>query len=86
MYLNKDNETPKSSKKILIAAAAGIAVVGVATVGYVNQEDSMDFEQLASVNPAALGHKFYAEIANPCNDWYHNASKTFLKGQAAFLP
>jgi predicted ribosomally synthesized peptide with SipW-like signal peptide len=48
MYLSKDREqAPKSSKNMIIAAAAGLAVVGVATTAYMNQEDEMDFTQLS---------------------------------------
>lgn len=73
MYLSKE-QAPKSSKKVLIAAAAGFACVGVATISYVNQEDNMDFEQLSSLSAPQMASQFYSKIANPCNQWYHNAS------------
>jgi hypothetical protein len=58
MYFEKDREqAPKSSKKMLIAAASGLAIAGVATVGYMNQADNMNFEELenlAGANPQVL--------------------------------
>jgi hypothetical protein len=72
---------------MIIAAAAGLAVVGVATVSYVSQEDEMNFTDLSSDYAAAdLAGKFFNNIASPCNKWYHDASKSFLAGQDAFLP
>ena len=85
MYLSKDREqAPKSSKKMIIAAAAGLAVCGVATVSYVNQEDNMDFTNLDT--EANLASSFLNKIAGPCDAFYHEASKNFLAGQDAFLP
>ena len=79
MYLSKDREqAPKSSKKLIIAAATGLAVAGVATVSYMNQEDSMDFETLASAS--RLGDSFFNNIDFECNHWYTGASNTFLMG------
>lgn len=68
MYLSKDREqAPQSSKKMIIAAMAGLAVAGVATVSYVNQEDNIDFENLNGMTPAHLAASFYKDIATPCN-------------------
>ena len=88
MYLSKDREqAPKSSKKMIIAAAAGLAVVGVATVSYMNQEDTMDFTELASNAKAnKLANGFFTKLADPCSNWYNNASKSFLKAQDDFVP
>lgn len=95
MYLSKDREqAPKSSKKIVLAALAGVAVVGVATVAYNNTVDNMDFEQFAefdetmelSAADVAISNKYYSQVAGPCNHWYVETSKTFDKGQLAFTP
>jgi len=89
MYLNKDREqAPKSSKKMIIAATAGLACVGVATVGYMSQQDSADFDmiELNSAKEAAFGRDFHEKVAGPCDDYYHNAAKAFLHGQDAFMP
>jgi ABC-type sugar transport system substrate-binding protein len=73
MYLSKDREqAPKSSKKMIIAATAGLAVAGVATVSYMNQSDNLDFTQLASA--PQLGDQFYNSINKGCDEWYNNAS------------
>ena len=87
MYLSKDREqAPKSSKKMIIAAAAGLAVCGVATVSYINQEDNMDFENLSDMSPSNLANNFLNKVAGPCNKFYHDQSKNFLAGQDAMLP
>jgi len=52
MYLSKDREQAPKTNKMIIAAAAGLAVVGVATVSYVNQEDNMDFQSLSGHSEA----------------------------------
>ena len=63
MYLSKDNtQAPKSSKKMIIAAATGLAVAGVATVGYMNQADQVDFENLASHDGMTLAYQFYNTV------------------------
>jgi hypothetical protein len=47
----------------------------------------MNFTDLSSDYAAAdLAGKFFNNIASPCNKWYHDASKSFLAGQDAFLP
>lgn len=85
MYLSKDREqAPKSSKKMIIAATAGLAVAGVATVSYMNQSDTLNFTQLASA--PQLGDQFYNNINKGCDEWYVNASKLSLQAQDAFLP
>ena len=61
-------------------------VAGVATVAQVSQADSITFADVPTMSPDKLGEQFFSKIADPCNDWYHNASKTYLDGQAAFLP
>jgi len=86
MYLSKDREQAPKTNKMIIAAAAGLAVVGVATASYMSQEDSMDFTNLSEMGPDKLGHLFFTKIAEPCNKWYEDASKSFLGGQDAFLP
>lgn len=48
MYLEKE-QAPKSSKKMLIAAASGLAIAGVATLGYVNQSDNQTFDELENL-------------------------------------
>jgi len=64
MYLSKDREQAPKTNKMIIAAAAGLAVVGVATASYMSQEDSMDFTNLSEMGPDKLGHLFFTKLLN----------------------
>lgn len=33
-----------------------------------------------------MSEGFFKQVADPCNDWYHNASKVFLNAQDQFVP
>jgi len=87
MYLSKDREqAPKSSKKMIIAATAGLACVGMATVGYMSQSDSITFETMELAQHQDLGHSFFNDIGSKCDEHYITASRDFLKGQDRFIP
>jgi hypothetical protein len=87
MYLSKDREqAPKSSKKMIIAATAGIACAGIACGAYMSQEDTITFEEMELAQHQDLGHEFYRDIGAKCDEHWIDASNTFLKAQDRFIP